>query len=80
MSSFYKDLHSSLMTGKVDSNVLTLTKPLFPCFQEELFEEINKKYGVNILKVVTEVVQDQVEDVIILIYHILPELCTTLGR
>ena len=73
-------LHSSLRTAKVDSDVLTLTKPFFPYVQEKLFEEVMKSFGVIVLKMVTEVAQDQVEDVKILINHMLPELGTTFGR
>ena len=80
LRSFYKELHSSLMTAKVDSNIITLSKPFFPCVKDWLFEEVKKSYGANVLKVVTEVAQDQVEDIIILINHMLPELGTTLGR
>ena len=68
------------MKARAYSNFITLSKPIFPGVQEKLFEEVKKSYSVNVLKMVTEVAQHQVEDVLILINHMLTELGTTMGR
>ena len=80
LKSFYKELHTSLVTTKVDASFLTLSKPFFPGVKVELFMDVKKSYGDKVLEVVTQMAQEQMEDVIILINHMLPELDTTLGR
>jgi hypothetical protein len=77
---FYQELHSSLVKTKVDSTFLTLTNAIFPGVSNDLFKGVKKSYGNKVLEVVTEVAEEQAEDVMILINHMLPELATTLAR
>ena len=77
---FYRELHTSLQETKVEASVLTMENPIFPGVSKDLFESVKKSYGVKVVEVVREVAEEQVEDVVILINHMMPELAITLAR
>ena len=64
---------------KVNSTILSLENPIFPGVSEDLFSAVKKSYGEKVVEVVKEVGEEQVEDVVILINHMLPELAATLA-
>ena len=74
---FYRELHTSLQETKVEASILAMEKSIFPGVSQKLFESVKKSYGEKVLEVVRE---EQVEDVVMLINHMLPELATTLAR
>ena len=71
---FYRELHTSLQETKVEASVLTMENPIFPGVSKDLFESVKKSYGAKVVEVVREVAEEQVEDVVILINHMMPEL------
>ena len=77
---FYKELYNSLVHTKVDSNSLNLIRPMFPGVSEEMFKAVKQSYGEKVVDAVVEVAEEQGEDVVILLNHILPELAITLAR
>ena len=77
---FYMDLFHSLVQTKVDSSTLSFNKPIFPGVSEELFQEVKKSYGEKVVEVVKEVGEEQMEDVLLLVNHMRPELAKTLAR
>ena len=57
-----------------------MENPIFHGVSKELFDAVKESYGEKVVEVVKEVGEEQVEDVVILIDHMLPELATTLAR
>ena len=80
LGNFYRELYNSLLTVKVDVNIISLAKPIFAGVSKKLFEEVKSSYGKEVVEVVREVAEDHMEDVVLLIKHILPEMVTTLAR
>ena len=78
LTTFYKNLHTSLSTQKVSADFLSLTKPFFPGISEKLFTGVKKSYGETVLKSVTDVAVEYTEDVTFLINQMLPELGTSI--
>ena len=64
----------------VDVNIISLAKPIFAWVSKKLFEEVKSSYGKEVVEVVREVAEDHMEDVVLLIKHMLPEMATTLAR
>ena len=77
---FYQGLYNSLTQDKVTSDFVQLEKPHFPGVSGNLFTAVKKSYGDNVLKAVKEVAMEQVEDVLLLINYMLPEMGKVLGR
>ena len=80
LGNFYRELYNSLLTVNVDVNIISLAKPIFAGVSEKLFEEVKSSYGKEVVEVVREVAEDHMEDVVLLIKHMLPEMATTLAR
>ena len=80
LGEFYRHLHTSLLNTKVDATIFSLASPIFPGVSQELFESVKESYGQNVVEVVKEVAEEQAEDVVLLINHMLPDLATTLAR
>ena len=80
LGNFYRELLTSLRETKVEASIFAMEDPIFPGISKELFESVKKSYGMKVLEVVREVGEEQEEDVIMLINHMLPELATTLAR
>ena len=79
LKNFYKDLHSS-MDKCVSEQFFSFSGPEFLGVSEELFEGIKKSYGVSVLKSVTDVAMDCLNDSVMLVTLIVPELRTVLAR
>ena len=77
---FYSELYSCMKEIQVDSSILSMEQPIFPGVSLELFKSVKESYGVEVLEVVKEVGEEQVEDVVILVNHMLHELAITLAR
>ena len=77
---FYRELHTSLVETNVDASMLTMGHPIFPGVSEKLFKSVKKSYGEKVVDLVREVGEEHVEDVVLLVNHMLPELATTLAR
>ena len=77
---FYRELYVSLLETKVEASILDMKNPIFPGVSQELFVSVKKSYGEQVVEVMREVGEEQVEDVLLLINHMLPELATTLAR
>ena len=73
-------MYTRLLTVKVDVNIISLAKPIFAGVSEKLFEEVKSSYGKEVVEVMREVAEDHMEDVVLLIKHMLPEMATTLAR
>ena len=77
---FYSELYSCMKDMQVNSSILSMEQPIFPGVSLELFKSVKESYGVEVLEVVKDVGEEQVEDVVILVNHMLPELAITLAR
>ena len=76
---FYKDLHTSL--GQPVTNAfITFIKPEYAGVSEELFSGVKEDYGKEMLKAVSDLAEDHIDDVRKLTNLMLPELQTVLAR
>ena len=76
---FYKDLHTSL--GQPVTNAfITFIKPEYAGVSEELFSGVKENYGKEVLKAVSDLAEDHIDDVRKLTNLMLPELQTVLAR
>ena len=80
LSTFYKNLYTSLSTQKIFADFLSLTKPFFPGISEKLFTGVKKSYGRAVLKSIIDVGEEHSEDVLMLINQMLPELGRCLAK
>ena len=79
LDKFYKGLHTSLGQPVTDA-FITFIKPEYAGVSEELFSGVKENYGKEVLKVVSELAEDHIEDVRKLTNLMLPELQTVLAR
>ena len=77
---FYKDLYKSLISDRVDEEFVIFSKPFFPGISQEFFSDVKVSYGEAVLTSVTEVCQEHLADVVMLINLMLPKLGETLAR
>ena len=76
---FYKDLHTSL--GQPVTNAfITFINPEYAGVSEELFSGVKENYGKEVLKAVSDLAEDHIDDVRKLTNLMLPELQTVLAR
>ena len=80
LSTFYKNLYTSLSTEKVADDFLSLKDPFFPGISGDLFTGVKKSYGEAVLKSVVDVCQEYKDDVLYLINMILPGLGRCLAK
>ena len=64
---------------KVEASILDMKNLIFPGVSQEHFKSVKKSYGEKVVKVMREVEEEHMEDVLILINHMLPELANTLA-
>ena len=80
LTTFYKELYSSLSKKSVCPDFLNFSHPAFPGVSQRLFDGVKESYGETVLKSVVKVAQEQEDDVTLLINHMLPELGNTLAK
>ena len=80
LKKFYKELYSSLSKINVTPDFLTFSHPAFPGVSQRLLDGVKYSYGKTVLQSVVKVAQDDEDDVVLLIKHILPQLAKTLAK
>ena len=78
--SFYKGLYSSLSTETMSADFFIFSQPAFTGVSENLLKGVKESYSLTVLESVTQVAQDQEDDVLLLVNHMLPELGSTLAK
>ena len=79
LKQFYKELHTAL--GKPVSDEYTrFTKPEYPLVSDDLFHGIKRTYNEDVLKSVSDLAEEHLEDVKKLTNIMLPHLQTVLAR
>ena len=59
----------STLETKVEASILDMKNPIFPGVSQEHFKSVKKSYGEKVVKVMREVEEEHMEDVLILINH-----------
>ena len=80
LQKFFKDLYSNLSTIPVSVNFFSFTHPVFPGVSDNLFKGVKESYGLTVIESVVQVAQEQEDDVLLLVNHLLPELGATLAK
>ena len=80
LKKFYEDLYSSLCNQCITAELLTFVQPAFSGISKNLLKAVKDSYGPSVVESVIQVAQEQEDDVVLLINHILPHLGSTLSK
>ena len=71
---FFENLYEELCNHQVNETFFSLTSPDFKSVSDKLFQEVQKNYGIDVVKAVKEMAESQINDCITLAQIMLPHL------
>ena len=74
LKSFFENLYEELCNHQVDETFFSLTSPAFKSVSDKLFKEVQKNYGLDVVKAVKEMAESHMNDCMTLAQIMLPHL------
>ena len=71
---FLENLYEELCNHQVDETFFSLASPAFKSVSDKLFTEVQKNYGLDVVKAVKEIAESHMNDCITLAQIMLPHL------